>query len=311
MRTGSRRKLLAFLLIAGVVGLVAVYTLADWAMSPAQPPQEVPPAPPAQPNRPPITADRSDRPKSESRPQQPPAQMPAEIPRTQPTPQEPPQTTGTRPPIADPGGWQWEQIRGIPMFPWPPPAASASYILPAQLLRGARNTKLRDTNRVLSAALSRAGYVEKSYYAVPQGFALVTRLEQIADDASPMPLPARWSLEAPRLQTFSLQNYLLALLKAPAGYYRVLLFVVTDVPFSQSSRRITGEEAVALVRAGLNVLPEFIAKLPYTPETVCTVLVYEFRRREGKPDVLVPGRFDGLTHLRRSRIWQELGGAIE
>ena len=71
----------------------------------------------------------------------------------------------------------------IPAFPWPPPRASTMMNIEDAALRVAGDsTTLGQVDAELRAALNDAGYVDKSYFAVPDGFALVTRLEQIDDD---------------------------------------------------------------------------------------------------------------------------------
>jgi hypothetical protein len=157
--------------------------------------------------------------------------------------------------------------------------------------------------------LGRAGYVEKSYYGVPGGFALATRLEQIESDGASKPAAERWVVDAPRPITFSLAEYLRALLTAAPGFYRVTVFIVTGVPFSQSDTRITGDTAIRWLADGLNMLPRSIAQQAYSQDVSCTALIYEFQWRDGRPAVLVPSRLDGLTHLRKSGIWVALGGA--
>ncbi len=66
-----------------------------------------------------------------------------------------------------------EQEAKLPEFPWPPPAASASYLLPAATLRG-YDTVGEVTAAILSA-LERNGYVERSFFRTQDGgVALVT-----------------------------------------------------------------------------------------------------------------------------------------
>ncbi len=167
----------------------------------------------------------------------------------------------------------------------------------------------RDVNRLLTSALDRNGYVEKSYYAVPLGFALVTRLEQIDLDGRSKVPPARWSAGPQTPTNFSLSAYVRALLTANPGYYRLIVLIVTRVPFTQSEREITQSEAALWLRAGLNILPESIGARLYEPDVMCTALIYEF---EGKgsaaPRILLPSRLDAHTHLANSGLWGTLGG---
>ena len=74
----------------------------------------------------------------------------------------------------------------LPEFPWPPPPPSATAEIRCEQLRlKTRLTSFGDVDRRLSEALDANGYCERRYYAVPDGFALVTRIEQINDDGTP------------------------------------------------------------------------------------------------------------------------------
>ena len=52
-----------------------------------------------------------------------------------------------------------------------------------------------------------------------------------------------------------LSAYINALFRAPAGHYRVIVFVVTDSSFRQSGTELTGKAATNLISGGLNELP--------------------------------------------------------
>jgi len=96
----------------------------------------------------------------------------------------------------------------IPSFPWPPPKASA--FTPVELDRGTPDghpVTLKDLAGRLKAAFVAAGYGERSNYAVPDGLALVSRLEQINQDGTPKKAPDRWSMKFKPLSHFSLTAY--------------------------------------------------------------------------------------------------------
>lgn len=193
------------------------------------------------------------------------------------------------------------------MFPWPPPAASATQVLSRDIFRGSP-ADLGAVDAVLSRALDARGYVEKRYYGVPDGFALITRIEQMLPDGASSPEPARWSVEPPRLRPLSFTDYIKALFTAEPGFYRVLVFVVTATPFGQSPERMTSDQIKELFSAGLNVLPPVLAEIPYTPRTACTVLIYEFRKpdRADPARPLVPGALGASVHLTRSGLLDAL-----
>lgn len=198
----------------------------------------------------------------------------------------------------------------IPQFPWPPPRASATEVIPSELLASKTGvTRLRDVDRRITKALEKNGYSESSYYAVPSGFALVTKIEQINDDGTPKEGPQRWSLEVSRLSEFTLSAYLRALFLAPPGYYRVIVFIVTPYPFVQSDAKVTAEQATQWLKGGVNQLSESIGALDFSRENyACTALVYEFKRRteSDKPTILDPGNILGRIHLLKAGIWEAL-----
>jgi hypothetical protein len=85
----------------------------------------------------------------------------------------------------------------MPHFPWPPPKASAMVVIPGDFLRKTpgKVCYLGDVERKIHAALESSGCFEKSYYGVPDGFAMVARLEQINRDGTPKEVPDRWAGE--------------------------------------------------------------------------------------------------------------------
>ena len=84
---------------------------------------------------------------------------------------------------------------------------------------------------------------------------MVTRLEQYEEDGTSKVPPDRWSVDVLPLRTFSLSDYIRALFQANPGYYRIIIFVVTPVPFVESSATVSRDEAMEWLRTGLNKLP--------------------------------------------------------
>jgi len=200
-------------------------------------------------------------------------------------------------------------VSAYPRFPWPPPKASAMEAIPRErLVSRSGRTRLSDVDRRLTAALEANGYYESSYYAVPDGFALVTKMEQIRADGAPESDPARWSLEAPRLSGFSLSSYLQALFAARPGHYRVIAFIVTPQAFRQSETRPTADEAAAWLGGGLDRLPAPLGALEFRSGYACTALIYEFVRptESDEPKFQVPGALPGRVHLQKSGLWKAL-----
>ena len=143
----------------------------------------------------------------------------------------------------------------LPEFPWPPPQASASYVLPDRLL--ASYHTVGDVVGAIIGAMEQSGYVERSFFRTEAGgVALVTRLERINDDGTPSLAAERWPNSGDHYASRdSLFAFLQGLFYVDPGHYRVIVFVLQDLPFSQSSANVTADEARAWLVTGANVLP--------------------------------------------------------
>jgi hypothetical protein len=151
-----------------------------------------------------------------------------------------------------------EQVSSkIPHFPWPPPEASARQRIPSDRLRGTNpKISLLGVARRLEAAFDQAGYGEIAYYFVPKGFAIVSRLEQIKPDGTPLDVPDRWSREIAPPPVYSLRAYIEALFSANPGHFRVVVFIVTSEPFAEDTNtQVTRDEALKWLVRGSNKLP--------------------------------------------------------
>jgi hypothetical protein len=190
----------------------------------------------------------------------------------------------------------------IPQFPFPPPQASAFENIPREfLVAGNGAPKLKDVDAVLSGAFEKCGYGEKSYYAVPDGFAIASRIEQINADGSFS--RNRWSLESQVMSTFSIEGYLRALFGAREGHFRVVVFVVTNHPFQQTEERVSSDQAQEWVRKGLNELPRRIGAQDFTDDYACTALIYEFKALGGGQAAFVePSEITAQMHLEKSGL---------
>lgn len=228
----------------------------------------------------------------------------------------------TRPPSGDRGGEQgpsqpsqpppgpapspgYEASVALPNFPWPPPRPTDQMLLPRNRLLIALedNPSLYDLGDHLSRGLDRAGYVERSFYAVPHGFALVARLERILDNGQPAPNAYRYM--PPGAEPFSLTAYLSGLFVAPVGRYRQIVFVVTDRAFAATGDELTQREAADLLREGANRLPSYFRTMPYSEDYDVTALIYEFEKTGtvGQMRQLESGRLGARTHLNRAGIY--------
>lgn len=197
----------------------------------------------------------------------------------------------------------------IPEFPWPPPKASAKASIPSSMLAApGRAARLGDAAERLERALFASGYEEFSYFHIPQGFAVVTRLEQFYPDGRPKEAPARWVARLEPQPIFSLASYLKALFTAQKGYYRILVFFVTAAPINQGGKEVSRDEAAAWLHGGANMLPSSIGTLALTKDHYCMAFIYEFEQmtRDHPAALKIPGMLFGRAHLEKSAIWKNL-----
>jgi hypothetical protein len=187
-------------------------------------------------------------------------------------------------------------------FPWPPPRASAvDVILRRLLIRHEARPTLHDVADTLEIALHNNDYYDLSYYPVLDGFAIATHIEQINDDGTSKK-QERWSLDVPMLETFSTGAYLRALFKAPQGHYRVIVFVVTTHPFTQTNAKVTRQQAKDWLSAGYDVLPSEIGLREFSANYKCTALIYEFKGSGKNAEFVDPSELQGRTHLIKSGL---------
>ena len=196
---------------------------------------------------------------------------------------------------------------GLPAFPWPPPRYSAYSTIAREWVALGASPTLASSARRLEVAFDAAGYGERSYYWIPGGFALVSRLEQIQSDAAPVASPARWAVSTPTVKT-GVIDYIRALFNAPPGFYRVIVFAVTDQDFAAANRPPTSSEARNWITTGSLRLPETVGKLPYSERHYTTALIYEFERSANQPEARVrtPSNSPGRVHLEKAGLWQAL-----
>ena len=196
----------------------------------------------------------------------------------------------------------------IPEFPWPPPHPSARHLIPRNLVVSHVPATLAGVAARLENALDSNGYTEKSYYAVPHGFALVTRLELFNEDGTSTQPPDRWSAEIPRRPYFSLSTVIDALFSANPGRYRVIVFIVSSHPFTASADTVTKDAAEVWLDGGMNVLPQEIGRRAYSMDFHTTALIYEFRQlnRDQAAQLRAPSSLTGKTHLEKAGILHSL-----
>jgi len=199
----------------------------------------------------------------------------------------------------------------LPPFPWPVPKPSALEVLTLESLGKLAGTGVtfRDVDERITNALYSAGYDDKSYFGVPGGFAIVTRLEKM-DEFGNSDYSNRWAsaLSPISLVDFSLTKYLEALFGVPKGHYRVFVFVISSEIVVQSGTPAVQEDAQTWIVEGANKLPNQMKDLPYTREHTTTAYIYEFIQ-SGVGEAAsynIPSDFTGRQHLERANLWKNL-----
>jgi len=191
---------------------------------------------------------------------------------------------------------QYDKKKLKNIFPFPPPRGYTNDILNKSLF--ARCTTLSDVSSVILNALRHCQYDDKSYYPIPNGFALVTKVEEMNSDGTSVMDDDRFSLNK------NVNMRFWDWFSPRRGYFRVFAFLVTDQTFQPTDDTIDQETAEGWVDQGMNDLPDSIGNKPYNSSYDCTVIVYEFRA----PDVnqklqpVIPARLSAVTHLDKSTI---------
>ena len=172
----------------------------------------------------------------------------------------------------------------IPGFDWPPPTPTTYDVMDNALAGNVRT--LGDLDIKLTKALKVNSYPSASYYQVPNGFAMVTRIERLDEDSPDPDLMNRWDIQAdPGIHSIS--DYIKALFTARKGYFRVIVFFVTDQPITSSSEIVNQQDAMAWLMKGSNLLPDEIGQKPYTSKYHNTAYVYEFEKPENSEAILM------------------------
>ena len=151
--------------------------------------------------------------------------------------------------------------------------------------------------------MNQQGYVYRTFLSVPNGFALVTQMEQYNNDYTHRVDENRWA-NAPIGESFTgYLDYFKRLLMPSKAYYRTFVFIVTTDVFSQQGQNVSKDAASAWYGRGINRLPKSIANLPYTEGVTVTALVYEFEVPESnrKPNQKCPS-VNTQLHLAKSGI---------
>jgi len=176
------------------------------------------------------------------------------------------------------------------IFQLPAPKPTNEYDLELQeeipaLSRFQDSLTLGDINDALSAILDGCGYYDKRYFKLEDrnGFVLSTRLERIQEDGTPYDPRFREGDRPLSLdENISFLQYLKKLFISETGYYRILVFAISEVPIPVE-KEVKPEQSMGMVRSqvfsdGSPSLPFSAEKEKVSTDFFCKVLVYEFRQ---------------------------------
>lgn len=184
---------------------------------------------------------------------------------------------------------------------WPPPQCSTMQRLAASYFTKAHT--LAEVDALLRAALLGASYDNLRYYYAPEGFVLVTRIEQTDALGYALPGSERWSAAVANETGKSLVGYFKALFLPTMGHFRVIAFVVTNQPISTNQPAPQKSTATSWLQQGADGLDSHQGALPYGPGYHCTALVYEFEQSDdGTGKLVMPNELSVQTHLLTSHI---------
>lgn len=186
---------------------------------------------------------------------------------------------------------------------WPPPRFSDWSVLPREQL-GTNQQTLADVYKRISGALSERDYQGQAIFEVPEGFALVTKVERIHEDGTTYPAPERWTNVKLSPKTWS--DYMGALWVGPPGHFRLFMFVVSTRNDLQGSKeQLSEEDARALYLQGTRVLSRDIGDKSFSNHNVHAV-VYHFEKTNGVTKVAYDDPLGAVTHLKQSGLWRQL-----
>jgi hypothetical protein len=188
-------------------------------------------------------------------------------------------------------------------FPFPPPDCNSEFSMPDYVFSDCN--KLGDVADKITTALDNEDYPHR-FLSVPNGFVVVTQMEQYNDDGTVIEdADTRW-VHYPKQEGFSWSiNYLSSLVFPKKGFLRVFVFIVTSENYGFEGQA-KKSEAVGWHKQGVNRLPAQIANTPYSDSShEVSLLTYEFEVPESnhKAEQRCPCcKFQAYSHLKHSKL---------
>jgi hypothetical protein len=195
---------------------------------------------------------------------------------------------------------------------------SAEQILPDEWFRKGDDRTMREVAAFLDSGLTNAGYFNLSFYAVTNGFALVTPFEQILEAGERVPNTIRWDISESVKFPVTPSQYFRHLFMAPNGVYRVFAFVVTDEPILMKDTYLELNSLQPWRRSGMAALTQNLNQRPFTAGHHCYALVYLFQVktvpsaqgsiRDGRQ---INSSVPAIEHLQKSGLLESFKGLIK
>lgn len=168
---------------------------------------------------------------------------------------------------------------------------------------------LKHINQQLISALDQMGYSQRKYYSVPNGFAILTPVEQISPQGDAIKGQARWQ-DYPSVGRFDgILDYLKSIIIPKPGYFRLFAFVVTDKNIKNEGGKVDKGQASDWLKEGGFWLPDPIANRAFTNNYHVGVFLYEFQATEAiklLEERCNPNFLSIDSHLRQSGIMNAL-----
>ncbi len=194
---------------------------------------------------------------------------------------------------------------------WPPPEPSSKQNISQHILTDTGNLSLptfENINKILCRSLDWGGYTERVYYKVPDGFALITRIEQFEKNGQSKPGDERWLKTIGPPHKVSLHSFLSSLFIPRVGYFRIIAFVVTPESLETEGKadKVTAQNWFS---KGKMSLPDSISEKQITKHHKILAMVYEFKATKINDNPSVNYTSGNTTdwHLRNAKIMAGLG----
>jgi hypothetical protein len=171
------------------------------------------------------------------------------------------------------------------------PTPTAQYSFRALNITGASNATVYDAATALTQRITNAGYPAPRYLGIGcQGVAVAATFEKI-DKVSgkrtannPFVAPS-----ANKLRNKGAWSFVVGLFSAPTGYYRRIIFLITDEAPPKNSGTASAEVVDDIFEDGSATLPKDYRQVSLTQQYKVHAYVYEFAKEAGAEPTLYKG----------------------